>query len=279
MHTRFEHALGVMHMATMLYEGIVERSKEILIADLGYVPGGLDRHRNLVRMTALLHDIGHSPFSHAGEELFPLDDDGKRYKHEQYSAAIVRQRFGDVIKNHPLNRNWDFTAADIADLLEAKPEAGHALFWRDLISGQLDADRMDYLLRDSLHTGVGYGRYDWARIVNTAVAIPSQQTPTRSPRIGVTEGGWHAAEALIIARYLMFTQVYFHKTRAVLDHHLQGTLSKILPGRSFPKPHGADLAKYLSWDDWRVLGLIAAGKGGDDGRRLANRDHFREIRL
>jgi HD superfamily phosphohydrolase len=72
MHTRFEHSLGVMHMASMLYDGIVERSREILKSDLGYDDVGLKRHRTLVRLAALLHDVGHSPFSHAGEELFPV---------------------------------------------------------------------------------------------------------------------------------------------------------------------------------------------------------------
>src|SRR6266849_2000638 len=145
MHTRLEHSLGVMHMATMLYEGIVERSAEFLKSEFGYNDVGLNRHKALVRLTALLHDIGHSPFSHAAEELFPFSnkEQRERYKHEHYSAAIVRCHFADIIKNHPLNTNFGFSADDIADLLEGKPEAGKALFWRDLISGQLDADRMD----------------------------------------------------------------------------------------------------------------------------------------
>jgi HD superfamily phosphohydrolase len=277
MHTRFEHSLGVMHMATILYEGVAERSREILQAELGYNDDGIKRHRTLVRLAALLHDVGHSPFSHAAEDLFPFrnSEQSERYKHEQYSAAIVRRYFADVIKNHPLNTNYDFKADDVANLLEGSPESGKALFWRDLISGQLDADRMDYLLRDSLHAGVGYGRYDWQRLVNTTAAMP--ETQEGGPRIGVQEGGWHAAEGLIIARYFMFTQVYFHKTRVILDYHLQGALSEMLPKGCFPSPTNSELDSYLEWDDWRVLGLLAAGKGGENGRRLAHRDHFREI--
>ena len=277
MHTRFEHSLGVMHMATMLYEGIAERSIGVLHSDLGYNNDGIKRHKSLIRLAALLHDVGHSPFSHAAEELFPFQGSEaiERYKHEQYSAAIVRRDFADVIRDHPLNTNYGFTADDVADLLEGRPEAGNALFWRDLIDGQLDADRMDYLLRDLLHSGVGYGRYDWQRLVHTVAAVP--ETLEGGPRIGVQEGGWHAAEGLIIARYFMFTQVYFHKTRVVLDHHLQGALSEMLLGGSFPKPEGGELDQYLRWDDWRVLGLLADGKGGQDGERLASRDHYREI--
>jgi HD superfamily phosphohydrolase len=277
MHTRFEHSVGVMHMATMLYDGVVERSGEILRSELGYTKEGLRRHKALIRLTALFHDIGHGPFSHAAEELFPFRNGrgGERYRHEEYSAAIVRRHFEDTIRNHPLNMNWNFSALDVANLLEGKPEAGKALFWRDLITGQLDADRMDYLLRDSYHCGVSYGRYDWQRLAHTVIAVPP--TDQGGPRVGVMEGGWHAAEGLIVARYFMFTQVYFHKTRVIYDHHLQGALADLLSGGVFPDPKGRHLEEYLQWDDWRVLGLLQKGKGGEHGKRLAGRDHFREV--
>jgi uncharacterized protein len=278
MHTRFEHSLGVMHMATMLYRGIVDRSRDILEGELGYNREGLARHEVLIRLAALFHDIGHSPFSHGAEELFPPTDDdpSKPFSHETYSAEIVRQCFSDLIANHPASDNHGITGGDVANLLERRPEAGRALFWRDLIEGQMDADRMDYLLRDSLHAGVGYGRYDWQRLVQTIVATPDPDGS--APRIGVTEGGWHAAEGLILARYFMFTQVYFHKTRVIFDYHLQLALAEMLPGRRFPKPIAGELVKYLKWDDWSVLGLLAAGEGGDHGHRLATRDHYRVVR-
>src|SRR5260370_36864746 len=99
----------------------------------------------------------------------------------------------------------------------------------------------------------------------------------RGPRLGVAEGGFHSAEALVLARYFMFTHVYFHKTRVALDHHLEHALVELLPGHSFPRPVGAELAEFLMWDDWRVLGALAQGGGGDHGQRLARRDHFREV--
>jgi HD superfamily phosphohydrolase len=276
MHTRFEHSLGVMHVATRLYEGIVQRAGDLLASELAYTPQGLERDKTLVRLTALLHDVGHGPFSHAGEELLPARPDGSaKYKHEHYSAAVIRQKLRDAIEKHPLNRNCGFRAEDITNLLEGKIEAGHTLFWRQLITGQMDADRMDYLLRDSLHAGVDYGRFDWRRLLHTVTAIPGAEEA--SPRIGVSEGGWHAAEALVLARYFMFTQVYFHKTRTAFDHHLRLALAEMLPGGRFPRPEGADLDAFLRWDDWRVLGLLADGKGGEHGRRLAGRDHYREV--
>jgi HD superfamily phosphohydrolase len=278
MHTRFEHSLGVMHMATMIYRGIVDRSRDILETELGYNDAGLKRHEVLIRLAALFHDVGHSPFSHGAEELFPAidpTDPSKRFRHETYSAAIVRQCFADVIANHAANTNYEFRADDVANLLEGKPEAGKALFWRDLIDGQMDADRMDYLLRDSLHSGVDYGKYDWRRLAQTIAATP--ETGGAGPRIGVNEGGWHAAEGLILARYFMFTQVYFHKTRVIFDYHLQHALAELLPGGHFPKPTEDELSEYLKWDDWRVLGLLAEGAGGEHGRRLASRDHYRMV--
>jgi uncharacterized protein len=75
----------------------------------------------------------------------------------------------------------------------------------------------------------------------------------------------------------MFTQVYFHKTRVAYDHHLQNALQEMLPGSLFPTPVGGNLEEFLRWDDWRVLGKLAAGEGGDHGRRLATRDHYREV--
>jgi HD superfamily phosphohydrolase len=278
MHTRFEHSLGVMHMATMLYRSIVNRSRDILESELGYNNAGLQRHEVLIRLAALFHDVGHSPFSHGAEDLFPLiggDESTERFRHETYSAEIVRRYFSDVISNHPANTNYEFSAEDVANLLEGKPEAGKALFWRDLIDGQMDADRMDYLLRDSLHSGVDYGRYDWRRLVQTVGVTP--ESSGAGPRIGVSEGGWHAAEGLILARYFMFTQVYFHKTRVIFDYHLQRALAEMLPDRHFPKPVGNELDEYLAWDDWRVLGQLAAGAGGEHGNRLATRNHYRVL--
>lgn len=274
MHTRFEHSLGVMHTATLLYEAIRQRSSEVLRSEFGYTDDGLKRDLQLVRLAALLHDVGHTPFSHASEDLFPAQESGKKYKHEQYSAAIVRTELRSVIEGHPLNTtNCGFTADDVAALLEGSTSAKQRIFWRDLIDGQMDADRMDYLLRDSYHAGVQYGRFDLHRLINTVQAIPG--TRGRAPRLGISMGGLHAAEGLVLARYFMFTQVYFHKTRVAYDIHLKGALREMLPSAHFPRPTSAELKEFLAWDDWRVLGLLAAGEGGEHGRRLANRDHFR----
>jgi HD superfamily phosphohydrolase len=274
MHSRFEHSLGVMHTATLLYEAIRQRSSDVLRGEFGYTEDGLKRDLQLVRLAALLHDVGHTPFSHASEDLFPAQGSGKKYKHEQYSAAIVRNDLRSVIEGHQLNTtNCGFKADDVAALLEGSTSAKQRIFWRDLIDGQMDADRMDYLLRDSYHAGVQYGKFDLHRLVNTVRAIPS--TRGRAPRLGISEGGLHAAEGLVLARYFMFTQVYFHKTRVAYDIHLKAALGAMLPDGHFPRPTDGELTEFLAWDDWRVLGLLASGGGGEHGKRLAGRDHFR----
>lgn len=273
MHTRFEHSLGVMHVASMLFDAVVRNSSELLGSELGYRSEGLARHRQLVRLAALLHDVGHSPFSHSSEELFPRRADGRRYVHEEYSAAIIRGTLSDVIRNHKMNGNYGFTADHVADLIEGSGTVQTGIFWRDLISGQMDADRMDYLLRDSHHTGVHYGRYDLHRLSSTVTALMAGENT--SPRLGIQEGGWHTAEALVLARYYMFTQVYFHKTRVAYDVHVREAMKEILPGGCFPLP--SELQEYIQWDDWRVLGRLADGEGGEHGERLSSRKHFRLI--
>jgi HD superfamily phosphohydrolase len=188
MHTRFEHSLGVMHVATLLYDSIVNNSGQVLQEHFKYTKLGLERDRQKVRLAALLHDVGHSPFSHASETLFPerattptqpelfsapreqkpilrieplkVAPQSKYFEHEDYSRALILGPLRDAIDGDVFNkRNYGITANDVAAILEGTPEAGPALFWRDLLTNQLDADRMDYLLRDSHHIGVSYGKY------------------------------------------------------------------------------------------------------------------------
>lgn len=274
MHTRFEHSLGVMHTATELYDSITRNSKELLIAELAYNDAGFERDRQLVRFAALLHDVGHAPFSHAAEELFPEREPGERYVHEDYSVAIIESELRSAIEEHPLNTNYSLRAEEITSLIEGGSGTRKAVFWRDLISSQMDADRMDYLLRDSSHAGVQYGRFDLHRLINTVRAIPFQN---RDPRLGISEGGVHAAEGLVLARYFMFTQVYFHKTRVAFDIHLREVMKQILPGGHFPPPSGTELSQFLLWEDWRVLGLLNSGAGGEHGDRIRSRNHFRQV--
>lgn len=224
-----------------------------------------------------MHDLGHGPFSHAAEEVFPFKSDKERYQHEEYSAEIARSYISDILKNHPYNRNHHISIEDIVELFSGNSSNIYSVLWKEIISGQMDADRMDYLLRDSHHCGVSYGRYDLERLINTLCLC--EDTELGGHFVGVEEDGIHSVEGLLIARYMMFTQVYFHKTRVIYDYHYEEALKEMLKngGRLFPKPFGADLSDYFEWDDWRVLSELKGKRGGEHGRRLVERDHYRLI--
>ncbi|MCL4552403.1 MAG: HD domain-containing protein [Candidatus Marsarchaeota archaeon] len=282
-------------MAGKAYDMLTRNPKyrDRLKSVLNYDDDGIDRARRIVRLAALLHDIGHAPFSHAAETLMPIDaskpaKSGKPvyYSHEQYSAAIIRTFFREAIDDNKfIKTNAGITADDVAGLLEGDPKLASHLFWRDILSSQMDVDRMDYLLRDSYHCGVRYGIYDLDRLLHTLaitfeIPEPNGEGSEANPglTIGVEEGGLHAAEELILSRYAMFTQVYFHKARRAYDHHLEQVLRGALKGGRFPAPDKKkSLQDYLAWDDWRVMGIIVRNKSDEHARRIKERDHYREV--
>ncbi|KMQ49607.1 phosphohydrolase [Chitinispirillum alkaliphilum] len=187
----------------------------------------------------------------------------------------------DVIEGHKENQNYQINTKDIADLLTGGSKSRHISVWRTIITSQLDADRADYLLRDSHHIGVAYGKFDLSRILTT---LRLELDENGSPKLAIEDGGVHAAEALILARYMMFTQVYFQHTRRAYDNHLVLTMKELLNSayRSskavFPKPDTAKRVKeYLTWNDWKVLGMIATGKGGEHAEIIKTRKHYRKV--
>ena len=283
-HTRFAHALGTMDVATRMFDSIVSKQWDYLRNTRKYDEAGIRRDRQIVRLAALLHDVGHSPFSHSGESLFPLNPlTGRKHHHEEYSSKIIETVFCEVIEQHPGNENYGIKASDVANVVSgvtnpSSPGSARRLIWRPIVTSQLDADRCDYLLRDSLHAGVSYGRYDLDRILDTLNLGLDESGDTV---VAIEEGGWHAAEGLIIARYSMFTQVYFQRTRQALDHHVEMVLSKLLRDEygkpEFPPPEQNDLNEYLEWDDWMVMGKISSGEAGTDGAAILHRNPSRRV--
>jgi len=275
MHTRFEHSLGVMHLITKMYDSIInkEENKKIL-QNLGYTDAGVERERQLVRLAGLLHDIGHAPFSHASEELFPKNSKtNKSYTHEDYTVAIITNLLKDVIEVHPINNNYKISVNEIAGLIRGDASIlGHKIFWKILISSQLDADRCDYLLRDSLHIGVKYGIYDLDRLL---VTLRLGINPdTEEIILGIEEGGWYAAEQLVISRYQMFTQVYYHKTRRAYDYMLIQALKETLD--LYPPP--PEINDFVKFDDYSVIQLmLEKSKNKEWIQNILQRKHIRMV--
>ncbi|MFZ0005323.1 MAG: HD domain-containing protein [Methanoregula sp.] len=249
-HTRFEHSLGVMHVADAMFNTIrsYEENNNILRDKFQYEDIGLERELFVIRLAALLHDIGHSPFSHSGEDLFPIKSGNKRYTHEDYTVALIKGPLREKIEGNPHNKaNLRISSDEIAQVLERDPTAGASkLFWGSIISSQLDADRADYLLRDSYHIGVKYGIYDLARILGT-ISIGTHPE-TDDPVIGINEDGWQNAEAMILARYQIYSQVIFHDVRRSYDIMLHRALKSII--NEYPPP--SEINEFVKYDDYSV---------------------------
>ncbi|MEI7834111.1 MAG: HD domain-containing protein, partial [bacterium] len=151
--------------------------------------------------------------------------------------------------------------------------------YRRTLSGQIDADRADYLLRDSYHTGVSYGHYDIDRLLVT-IGIGIDEADGGGI-IVIDKGGMHVAEGLIIARYMMFSQVYFHRTRRIYDYHIGKVMNELLKESQngddrFPPPTSKEyIQNYLQWTDWKVLGEIEKNRGGEHAKIISERKHFR----
>lgn len=273
-HTRFEHSLGVMEVATQLFDTIMQKGGPGLLQALGIErEGERERLRRVLRVAALLHDVGHPPFSHAPEEkLLPGG-------HEAMTARLIREtEIRSIIEEQHyragIRVEEDVIPVAVDPEFARVPLSAEHQFLTELITGVLGADRMDYLLRDSLHTGVKYGQFDLHRLAHTLTWV--RHPATDDPVVGLEVGGVHAAEGLILARYFMFQQVYHHAVRRVYDHHLRQALTELLPGLMWP----ADPGEYLTWDDSRAESMIleAAASGRSKWARIiAGRLHFKVV--
>ncbi|MGA9772889.1 MAG: HD domain-containing protein [Blastocatellia bacterium] len=195
-HSRFTHSIGVMHLMT--------RALNLL----GSHHPISQEARVVGRAGALLHDLGHGPFSHVMEKVF-------RFHHEDWTRQIVLDESTEVNR---ILRNYD---SGLPEKLASLYKHDYSpAFVSQLVSSQLDCDRMDYLLRDSLMTGAKYGIYDMEWVLH-ALKIDEQ-----SDRVYVEAKGLYAVEEYLQARYYMFRQVYFHRTLRSAEAVLVSTLMR-----------------------------------------------------
>lgn len=183
-HSRFEHALGAWHLA-----GVALR----LLDERGALDGIGARDQQLIRAAALLHDVGHYPFSHALEEIGVTD-------HEEVARPLVTQGAVGAVLRQALGDDAPDTVFALISGVSAHPLQG-------LISGSIDLDKIEYLKRDATMCGVPYGEIDVDRLLNSLVLV---ELPEGHTAIGVHEKGLSALESLLFAKYQMYRNVYWH---------------------------------------------------------------------
>ncbi|HEV7643568.1 MAG TPA: HD domain-containing protein [Pyrinomonadaceae bacterium] len=269
-HSRFTHSLGALHLANRILDKLQPKYN---------IPA---KQRTAVMAAALLHDIGHGPFSHLIESILG-------FHHEDWTVKTVLSDETEVGK---------LLRAFSAELPESVAAIIGGTFQpvalAQLISSQLDVDRMDYLLRDSLMTGVKYGIYDLEWIIR------SLEIDTENDRLYLSARGLYAVEDYLQARYYMFRQVYFHRTlrsaeailrslfRRALEicsnggniwHAENSAFSKVLHRREL------SLADHIELDDHDVIFHIKRWTQADDpvlrdlSRRFIHRRLFKAFDL
>ncbi|MFP3324748.1 HD domain-containing protein [Planococcus sp. SIMBA_160] len=229
-HSRFNHSLGVYEIVRRISDDVFHGRPEW---DEG--------ERLTVLCAALLHDLGHGPFSHSFEKVFDVD-------HEEFTRAIL---IGDTEVNAILKKVSPDFPADVAEVI-AKTYSNKQVV--SLISSQIDADRMDYLQRDAYYTGVSYGHFDMERILRVMRPLDDQ--------VVIKSSGMHAVEDYIMSRYQMYWQVYFHpvarSAEVILRKILQRAKELSESGYEFQQPpthflaffdRSFTLADYLALDE------------------------------
>ncbi len=194
-HSRFAHSLGTYEVMRRILEGLDKREKLHLS----------QRDQLLCKVCALVHDLGHGPFSHSSEEVFGIE-------HETWTIEIIK---GDTEVNSVLKKIDRGFPDQVASVIRGDYTNQLVV---SLVSSQLDADRIDYLLRDSLATGVNYGQLDLERIIR--IIEPTED------EILFKEDGMHSIESYILARYSMYWQVYLHPTTRSAEIVLKKTFKR-----------------------------------------------------
>ena len=250
-HTRFEHYLGVLHSATLMARQLQIKGDDLTI----------------LRYAALLHDVGHGPFSHVFEA--PLKEiNGKDATHEVITRRIIQE-------DEEVTSILGETAEDVVAVLSEDRNG----ILHQIISGNIDADKLDYLRRDSYHTGVAYGNFDLERVLYTLRKTVSRQRED----LTIHEKGIDVVESFRLALFLMYAQVYYHHTNVVANGMLQRAIRVAIRDRVVDAEklrNGKDdfLERYLALDDARLLAQVLTrpeSTAADLVMRLERRDLFK----
>ncbi len=249
-HSRFEHVVGTMNVAGLMAESLARRT------DIGH-----DQIQE-VRLAALLHDVGHGPFSHMYEEVL---SEKTSLTHEDISQRVIMETsIRDILEKH------GFSSRKMSEFCVGK-QASKPAYMNEIIAGGLSADIMDYLLRDSYFTGVEYGKVDIHRVIDSLDVVEKH--------LALDQAALYAFEAVLIARYEMFKAVYFHRT--VRAAELMLVHSMALADQAIHLTDLSNMDDYLDLTDEVVLQRLSTLNGGTPELRQAKElaQDFRDRRL
>jgi uncharacterized protein len=234
-HSRFEHSLGTMHLAGLAGEHL-------------FSIGVLDKESiQELRVAALLHDIGHGPFSHLFEEALKVTSNKN---HESIGAEIIcKTELSDILSS------FGYSPSVISDISLGNSKVK---FKNEIISGSLSSDLMDYLPRDGFFTGVEYGKVDYNRIINSFRV-------TNNDSLALDISSFYSFESMIISRYEMFRAVYFHKTVRSAEVML---LHSLMLSSEILNLSKISLADYLKLTDDSILWKISSSPNNEMAKQM-----------
>lgn len=275
-HSRFVHSLGVLQAATNIFYEVLRFNPQLK------EDSNLKRNLQILRYAALLHDIGHMPFSHAAEKFYLEDVDNhqdEQVTHEDIGKYII-EHFGTI--SEEIEKN-SISTVQVASLLKGKCTQQLAVL-KKFISDEFDADRADYLLRDSYFCGVKYGEYDYIRYAGSFRLVERED----GQRVfAIERGNLHAVESFLLARYHYYLQVPFHRTRKGYDmvlnrYFLDLKERNMLPDSGVRIKDGAfevDFDLFQLLDDYTIFERIKedSAKGNTWAKILMRQDRIHPI--
>jgi HD superfamily phosphohydrolase len=271
-HSRFQHSLGVMHLsgrlALQLHPSLTAVFPDTPSAAL---------IEELLRVSGLLHDVGHGPFGHFFDDNFLVDYE---LTHELVGQRIIREELGDVLRSLRRSPNGPFAAGEAIDpewicylmgKSYTRPEAGHPRWLahlKPLLSGVFTADNMDYVLRDSYMCGVAIGPIDIERIMYYSFFSEEGLTLDRA--------GLQAFIMFLNARFYMYTNVYYHRTTRGIDLHLKEIFRDTMQ-IAFPYDLRKELHPYLHLTEWTLLEEVGRWHDADEPEHRRLGAEWRQI--
>lgn len=296
-HTRFEHSLGVMELATRIFESLMQSVRPDIF---NFIPrqGSAEYlyWRKVLRLAALCHDLGHLPFSHVAERKI-LPDSG----HAEWTLKILKDKslapiwnkvgknplFVDLFAKHNVLEDVIKLALGEENLKKLEPNKKHVFTnWEkilsDIIIGDfLGADRIDYLLRDSTCTGITYGIFDYLQLIETMRILP-QDEKGHELVLGIDENGIESCEGLLLARLFMYKRVYQHPSVRAFNFHLRRFMNVYYQEKNIL----ANLDDYLNINDSDIIHELRVAykdknhPGHVDAKIIFERkNHFKAIPL